>query len=313
MRAVLITAVFMVLAGGVFAAAQQIAKWRTVEEADIGANWVLISVQECIMTTSGGIYPLPIFHIHYPKELFEPFCAEDAKLLRSKLDGLLFTADGEPFDLIAPIPGTDNFWADDRGMALYNADGEYISMIVFNRQYGELTGDYKFFYKAEDDLLRESIIKGEQDYIKLTFDYEEANAFLGVDLRLDAFDVEEYEQVEFNLYDWSKWVSSDGLGSAMTNMEVIAYFGTPSAGMTVKIEPAETGDDASADYFVAYVGVIEQSEFAGVTVTRITGDESLTYYWEINGLIYRVQKSVGRDAMLLTDEDILLIISNMIR
>ncbi|MDR1693285.1 MAG: hypothetical protein LBR72_07995 [Oscillospiraceae bacterium] len=93
---------------------------KLVDRAVVGGQEITLSTPEDYI----ALYPEEMYIILYDSSYSleeQPVIdAETAELLREHLK--LVTADGAPFDIIAPIEGTDLYHADDKGLELYGED-----------------------------------------------------------------------------------------------------------------------------------------------------------------------------------------------
>ena len=256
-------------------------------------------------------------HVLYERNsLDEPHVVniEIAEDLRSRLESLVFTEDGKPFDLFVPVPG--GYIADDRGFTLYmldNAMGEEYSFeerAMKIKSISYTINIFAFDGGADKSLIEEPymiMITPELEDYKLPFmkdvSYEEAVAFLGRDFRMPTKYIENFSIQTIIITRWED--------SPAPDMVSVGLYGNfPSLMFSVQ------ASNEDGFMYIAY-GELSESIIGGVTVFRTRREIMTEYYWEFDGLIYRLYQwtyspSPEEYVLIFTDEQIEDIIRSMI-
>ena len=274
----------MCLALGITAYAVINVVWAPAEEADTGGSWVMVPVEEDYYEREGMLIGTGIYVKGF--DLSQNVLDEEtAQALRELLEGKVFTEDGEPFDLFVHAPG--GYIADDRGYALYGADGVEIGSIY-----------YDSIIRSKPISIDISTAAQVEELYAFPYSYEDAAKFLGQDFRLPAVYTESLSPPGFKMQDESyrgRYAVYVSLG------------GEP--GMYFFVERNRSGEP---DEWAAPGAAITEALIADTAVYKISDDiAGNRYTWENDGLTYMFFQSTGSPACF-TDEQCEDIIRSMI-
>jgi len=311
MTAILIAACLIVLGGVAYAVSKISMQFvNRVDDIDIGAVWQMVAVPEDFWGERDTTRREIVFYRYdVPKEKLLKIDPEREEVLRGDIGRAVFSADGEPFDLLVPIPDTFLYCADDRGNVLYNIDGEEIAEICYVMiGYTSPPNGLYIETKAEEDRRRQGELRGENG-AKITSDYAEAARLLGRDFRLPAAHTESMDAPEYRLQglpyiqDGVDLNKDEGLKVFVTMKDKprLFYFA----------EVPREGDAVPLPWY-AEGAVIEECTLEDKTVYRIINDGLVRYTWEHDGLVYMLFQDL-EDPGEFTDEQFVEIIWSMIQ
>ena len=314
----MITIIVIVFAIAMSGAAYAISQFnmRVVGQTDnvnIGAAWKLVAVPEDYYETSETVLTSMFYRTDFKKEQLPRFIEEKAQALRALLAKEIYSSDGEPFDLMVLDPGTNEYYADDRGLKIYNEAGEELARIEWDRigNNGEPIG-LQFYTKAEADAQREAELTGKYG-IKVTSDYTEAAQQLGKDFRLPTVYIDDFDPPEYRIHERFTPIlgNIDGVieyGDTFGAAVYVRYNGNP--GLYFFVE--EIIGDTTPREWETPGALIEECIIATKTVYRVTDSDLVRYVWEHDSLIYMLFQS-RIDTNEFSDEQFMEIILSMIQ
>jgi hypothetical protein len=217
-------------------------------------------------------YPLYIGRVSGVDPIFwgqmkRPICEEVVYVVKEMLEGQLFGANGEPFDLVVYNEG---YYADARGHVLYNA-------------YGCEIGTIYLWYRNDDNLqmffdrVEITTLADHEEQFGFNNTYDDAFAHLGRDFRLPTEHLDLFNPPVFSVWENSigfsvrflyhmYWISGEDLYFIMSKARV-----------------------EGTDPFPFYItGEITGFEVAGVPVFKINEPQhAVNFNWVHDGLTYK--------------------------
>lgn len=272
-----------------------------VDRADIGAKWVLVSAPEDYYESGDSVMFMPIYSVDVTADEQPYVDAGTAQILHGLLEGMVFTAAGEPIEIMASVPDSDEYRIVTGDGVLYNKEGEELRSIYYRTVGYSEPLDIWIWTKAEYEAQREAERKG-IDGIKLTDDYEEAAHLLGSDFCLPGVYTAGLDSPEFR-YQETKYGTEAGRKAVY-----VTYRGTP--GIYYFAEAMRSEDEVPNEWY-ADGAVIEQCEIKGTTVYKASAKDIIRYTWTHDGIVYMIFQNYSPNEF--TDEQIVEIIVSMIR
>ena len=217
--------------------------------------------------------------------------SETAHAIMELLDGLIFTADGHPFDLMLPAtewypPGRYRPYL---GHALFTPDGYEIREIYIRVLFHSDTG-MEVLGAAIQTFEGKGIVHGDVcDFSyalarrdETTHTLDEVTEFLGRDLRLPTVHVEMFEPPVFHI---NRFILEDGTESGYVS---VRFRGCEHySDLLLFLSPVRSEDATPREVLLADGEITVFDEVAGVTVYKVTGFWHATHYiWAHDGFVY---------------------------
>ncbi|MCL2396930.1 MAG: hypothetical protein FWC93_02580 [Defluviitaleaceae bacterium] len=217
---------------------------------------------------------------------FQPdFSAEDGLIINEMLAGKIFTADGEPFELMTTsFDGV--YRVNDGSKVLYNAYGEEIGVVEvrFSIENEEILDTY---------LITREVFEAQHGY---NATLKEAVEFLGRDFHIPASVGEGFEAPAFRLEDWYRSDVDDETGQYLRTggrSVVVRYLYTAEKyfggrDMFMLVENVRSEHITPVELTIGGGEFIER-QMAGIVVHQLASDRMATFItWEHDGLIYTI-------------------------
>lgn len=241
--------------------------WVQAENADPGGSFIMEPINEAEYNTylesSGTITSSTVYRHDFKNQ--HVVDERTMQAIEEYLTGMVFTADGDAFELFVPVSG--GFQADDRGNVLYDKDGRAIGDISYERiGAGDLIG------------IRILPIEEVDKWFEFSDTYDEAVAFLGKDFRLPTIYTDGFGPPTFRVNGDESLVELLGRRAVYISLD-----GDPGMYFFVEVN-RDTGDDAWSWYTPD--SIVTEGEIAGVSVYKIINEESNRYTWSLDGLTY---------------------------
>jgi len=289
---------------------------RQVDDVDMGP-WILISMpDEEYQSEYGWRYGYP--YLFYAPERKPVIRAQTVEILRERLSTIVFTYNGQPFDLFIPIPDSNDYYANSRGNTLFNEFGEEIAEIYFSYFNDESIPSVSIMTMAEHEAMRAlgDDLGGDFGFtITTTDDYSKAADLTGMNFRLPAIFTEGFDPPEFRVqlstppvYQHENGAITEGTSYVWDEVRV-GYNGEPGLGFLVT--PVRSEDTFLHQWYLVDA-IIEEGLIADTVVYKIINDDMIRYAWEHEGLVYMLFNFFDVPNQF-TDEQFIEIIWNMIQ
>jgi len=225
---------------------------------------------------------------------------------------MVYTYDGQPFDLFVPIPDSNDYYANSRGNALFNEFGEEIAEIYFSYIDEETIPRVNIMTVAEYEAANAA--QDDSDFIIVTADYSKAADLIGMNFRLPTILTEDFDPPEFRVQLPIPHIIQDVNGAIIEDTffssEVrVSYNGEP--GIYFFATPLRNEDTFLSEWFLVD-SIIEEGLIADTVVYRIINDNMIRYTWEHEGLVYMLFNFFNVPDQF-TDEQFIEIIWSMIK
>ena len=217
---------------------------------------------------AGVVYSSKTIYVKNSTEPLPIINEANAQILRELLAGVVFTVEGEPFDLLIQVVG--GYQADDRGIALHDRENMELIGISFRYQYGD---------EDEKPLFITTWNIGDEERGYREDSYDEAAVFLGGDFRLPTVHTEHLNPPMFQIIT----DGSQGMGGGYVAVSIIGS--NPS--ICYEVYPKRNAGDHAMEIYrtggIASEGLIE-----GVIVYKLENDGGITagYMWEFEDMTY---------------------------
>jgi hypothetical protein len=219
-------------------------------------------------------------------EFWAQFDADTAQIVNEMLDGRVFTADGNPFRLVVPIPNWEYYplmyRADDRGHTLFNAYNEEIDTITLVLRMDDNTPQWV-------DVLNESEAIARVPQYNDTF--EDAVQVLG-NIRLpniEGFDEPVFEVNNVPGHYWDTGYEKVWIREFRNVFIRYRPIGQPLyMGFMLWIEPIRPETQEPHQLPILYGEVYEHTVGSTTVYELIEDGNSTTFIWHYDGLVYRL-------------------------
>ncbi|MCL2019694.1 MAG: hypothetical protein FWG70_08050 [Oscillospiraceae bacterium] len=264
-------------------------EWSPAETADTGAGWEMTPISTDDYNSyleKNDIISEQMFYLAesvYPGEVESLALDEEmAEIITLFLENKVFTADGMAFDLL--VQTSEGFVADDRGFDLFDEKGTSIGRI-----------DYKYIGSGKPFDIAIFSKEDVSKWYEFPETYEEAVKFLGYEFRLPTVYIEDD--------------GAFGFKNDINPNRRAVYISGHGMYMFVEINGLGTAFDGE-EWFVPE-SIIEETEFNGTIVYKISNDDLNRYTWSTDNLTYMFFQFKNRSSSW-SDEQCEEIIRSMI-
>jgi len=265
---------------------------QNVDKADVGDTWVVISVPENYYEEIGKELLCIFYNSELNSSMLPRFSAETAQLLQELLSGNIFTVNGDQLYLLTHELNTNEYFANDKGLAIYDSNNKELAEIGYFYVNEEKPLKLYTRIKEHKEQQRKDELSGHLG-IKITSDYNEAAQLLGKDFKVPTLLNEMYDSLEYRIQGLPFII--DDIEITIENNLSVYITGKEKQEVIFFVESVREDEDIIQKSWYIPGAIIEEFIIGGTetTIYKIICNEAVRYIWEHDDIVYMFFQSFG--------------------